>query len=102
MTDCKSTLTPFLSGVIIKDGRDTPVVDNTMYIQLVGSFLYLIHSIINLSYVVGEVSKFMKESQELHWKVAKCILRYVQGTITFTIHYAEDSTLNLVGFTDSD
>jgi hypothetical protein len=44
----------------------------------------------------------MQEPHELHWKVAKCILRYVQGTITFGIHYATDSTLYLIGFIDSD
>jgi hypothetical protein len=44
----------------------------------------------------------MQEPHELHWKAAKHILQYLQGTITFGIHYAEDSTLYLIGFTDSD
>jgi hypothetical protein len=44
----------------------------------------------------------MQEPHELHWKVAKCILRCVHGTITFGIHYATESTLDLIGFTDSD
>jgi hypothetical protein len=44
----------------------------------------------------------MQEPHELHWKVAKCIIRYVQGTITFWIHYATDSTLDIIGFTNSD
>jgi hypothetical protein len=44
----------------------------------------------------------MQEPHELHWKDAKRILRYVQGTITFGIHYGADSTLYLIGFTDSD
>jgi hypothetical protein len=44
----------------------------------------------------------MQKPHELHWKDAKHILRYVQGTITFGIHYATDSTLDLIGFIDSD
>jgi hypothetical protein len=68
----------------------------------VGILLYLTHSIPDLSYVVGIVSRFMQESHELHWKVVKHILRYVQGTITFGIHYSKDFTLDLIGFTDSD
>jgi hypothetical protein len=64
------------------------LVDNTLYKQLVGILLYLTHSRPDLSYVVGAVSRFMQEPHELHWKVAKCILRYVHGTITFGIHYA--------------
>jgi hypothetical protein len=102
MTDCKSAPTPFLSEVKLEDGGETPLVDNTLYRQLVGSLLYLTHSIPYLSYVLGAVFRFMQELHELHWKFAKCILRYVQGTITFGIHYAADSTLDLIGFTDSD
>jgi hypothetical protein len=102
MTDCKSSPTPFLSGVKLEDGGETPLVDNTLYRQLVGSLLYLTHSRPYLSYAVGTVSRFMQEPHELHWKDAKHILRYVQGTITFGIHYATDSTLDLIGFTDSD
>jgi hypothetical protein len=68
----------------------------------VGSLLYLTHSRPDLSYLVGTVSRFMQESHELHWKVAKCILRYIHGTITFGIHYATDSTLDLIGFTNSN
>jgi hypothetical protein len=44
----------------------------------------------------------MQEPHEIHWKVAKCILRYVQGTITFGIHYAIDCTLDLIRFIDFD
>eukprot|EP00253_Pinus_taeda_P031040 PITA_31040 len=77
MADCKPAPTPFLSGVRLEDGGDTPLVDSTLYRQLVGSLLYLTHSRLDLSYAVG-------------------------GTITFGIHYAAGSALNLLGFTDSD
>jgi hypothetical protein len=77
MIDCKSAPTPFLSGVKLEDGRETPLVDNTLYRKLVGILLYLTHSKPDLSYAVGAVSKFMQESHELHWKAAKCILRYM-------------------------
>jgi hypothetical protein len=66
MTDCKSSLTPFLSRVKLEDGGETPLADNTLHRQLVGSFLYLTHSRPNLSYAVGPVSRFMQESYELH------------------------------------
>jgi hypothetical protein len=102
MIDCKSSPTPFLSRVKLEDGGETPLVDNTLYRQLVGSLLYLTHSRPDLSYAVGAVSKFMQEPHELHWKAAKRILQYVQGTITLGIHYAADSTLDLTSFTNSD
>ena len=73
-TDYKSAPTPFLSGAKRKDGEETSLVDNTLYRQLVGSLLYLTHSIPDLSYAVGAVSRFMQELHELHWKAAKHIL----------------------------
>jgi hypothetical protein len=66
MTYCKSALTPFLSGVKLEDGGETPLVDSTLYKQLVGSLLYLTHSRPDLSYAVGVVSSFMQEPHELH------------------------------------
>eukprot|EP00253_Pinus_taeda_P026602 PITA_26602 len=81
---------------------DTPLVDNTLYRQLVRSLLYITHSKPDLSYAVGAVSRYTQEPHELHWNAANRILRYVQGTITFGIHYATDTALNLLGFTDSD
>jgi hypothetical protein len=88
MIDCKFSLTPFLSGVKLEDGGETPLFDSTLYRQLVGSLLYLTHSRPYLLYAVGVASRFMQESHELHLKATKHILRYVQGTITFGIHYA--------------
>jgi hypothetical protein len=102
MTDYKSSPTPFLSRVKLEDGWENPLVVNTLYRQLVGSLLYLTHSGPDLSYAFGAISRFMQEPHELHWKVAKCILRYVHDTITFGIHYAADSTLDLIRFTDSN
>jgi hypothetical protein len=64
--------------------------------------VYLTHSRPYLSYAFGAVSTFMQETHELHWKTTKRILRYVQGTITFGIHYATESTLDLIGFNDSN
>jgi hypothetical protein len=74
MIDYKSSLTPFLSGFKLEDGEVTPLVDNTLYMQLVGSLLYLTQSKLDISYAAGAVFRFMQESHEIHWKAAKCIL----------------------------
>jgi hypothetical protein len=77
MTDYNSSPNPFLSVVRLEDVEDTPLVDNTLYKYLVGSLVYLTYSILDLSYAVGAVSRFMQEPHELHWKDAKRILQYV-------------------------
>jgi hypothetical protein len=102
MAECKSAKFPFLSGVKLTEWGSSPLVDSSLYRQLVGSLLYLTHSRPDLSYAVGAVARHMQEPHEIHWKAAKRILHYVQGTKSFGIHYAAGSSLELVGFTDSD
>ncbi|KAH9313561.1 hypothetical protein KI387_022188, partial [Taxus chinensis] len=102
MSDCKSSPTPFLSGVKLVSDFSTPLVDGTLYRQLVGSLIYLTHTRLDLSYVVGIMSRFMQEPHELHWKVAKQILHYVHGTYADGIHYHGGVDIDLIGFTDSD
>eukprot|EP00253_Pinus_taeda_P016563 PITA_16563 len=64
--------------------------------------LYLTHTRPDLSFVVCLVARFMQTPRESHWKVAKRMLRYVQGTVQFGIHYNAEASPLLVGFTDSD
>ena len=44
----------------------------------------------------------MQQPHGIHWREAKRILQYVQGTRDFFIHHAADFNLHLVEFTDSD
>jgi hypothetical protein len=101
MTDCKSAPTPFLSRIGLEDGMDTPLVENNLY-QLVGSIMHLTHTHPDISYAVGEVSRYMQEPHDLHWKDSKHILIYVQGTMSYGIHYEVGCELNLIGFTYLD
>ena len=55
------------------------------YRKLNGVLLYLIHSRRYLSFVVSDASICMQKPNELHWKVTKHILNYVQGTREFWI-----------------
>jgi len=59
MIECKSAPTPFLYWIILEDGRDTPLVGNTLYRQLAGSLLYLTHTHPDISYAVGTISRCM-------------------------------------------
>ncbi|XP_057846642.1 uncharacterized mitochondrial protein AtMg00810-like [Cryptomeria japonica] len=98
MADCKPALTPFPSGAKLDASCSSPLADATLYRQLVGSIIYLTHTRPDTSYVVGLVSRFMQGPHELHWKAAKRILHYVQGTHSYGIHYTAgmDIDLNIV------
>ena len=87
MTNFKEASLPFLSGIRSEEGGSTPLVDTTLYTQLIGILLYLNHLRLDLSYVVSVVSRFMQEPHELHWREENHVVHYVQGTREFYIHY---------------
>ena len=86
----------------MKKEKITPPMDCTIYRQLIGSLLYLTHSRPDICYAMNFISRYMQQPHYLHWKVAKRILQYIQGTKTYGIHYAADFELELAGYTDFD
>ena len=59
MSDCKPAHIPFLLGVKLEAKCTTPLVDATLYRQLVGSLIYLTHTQPDISFAVGMLSRFM-------------------------------------------
>ena len=52
-------------------------VDSTLYQQLIGSLMYLIHRRPCIYYIVNSLSQFMSNPKHIHWENAKHVLRYV-------------------------
>ena len=75
--DCKSINTPMDSNLRklheIDTGSDQ--VDPTLYRQLIGSLMYLVHSMPDICYAVIILSQFMTDPRHRHWVVGKHILR---------------------------
>ncbi|XP_061364779.1 uncharacterized mitochondrial protein AtMg00810-like [Gastrolobium bilobum] len=102
MTDCNPVSTPMEPGSKLSkyDGRDR--VDASNYRSLVGCLRYLTCTRPDLSLSVGIVSRFMEEPSYSHWKAAKRILRYIQGTTSLGLHYSRSENYKLIGYTDND
>ena len=101
MKDCNPRKTPFLSGVKLEEAGSSPMVNNTLYRQLIGCLLYLTHTQPKISYAVSVSSRYMDQPHEIHWRAAKRILNFVQGTRTHGIFYKEKYDLEIVGFTEN-
>ena len=102
MKDYKPSKTPFLSGVKLEEVDSSPMVNNTLYRQLIGCFLYLTHTRPDISYAVSVSSRYIDQPHEIYWKSSKRILNFVQGTRTHGIFYKAKYDLDLIGFTDGD
>ena len=77
MAECRPEPFPFLSGIILEEGKITPPMDCTIYRQLIGSLLYLNHSHPDICYAMNDVSRYMQQPHDLHCKASKRILQYI-------------------------
>jgi hypothetical protein len=104
MMDGKSMATPMVSNLKTlhetTSGRD--LVDPTVYRQLIGSLLYLVHTRPNICYAVSALSQFMSDPRHVHWVAAKHVLKYLRGTVGYGLRYTSVRGVRLFGYIDSD
>jgi hypothetical protein len=104
MMDCKSMYTLMVTNLRKLHDSDTgsDLVDPTMYRKMIGSLMYMIHTRLDICYVVIAMSQFMNEPRQRHWMAEKHILRYLIGTITDGLIYTSNGVLFLHGYADTD
>jgi hypothetical protein len=86
MGDCNSTQTPMEER--LKLSRDSEAEeDATLYRKLIGSLRHLVHTRLDLIFVVGYLSRFMQRPMTEHMTVLKRVLRYIVSTIDYGCFY---------------
>lgn len=88
MSDCNPSPTPYQSSVSLTLDCDTPLVDATLYRQLVGILIYLTHSRPYISFAISTISRFMQNPHENNWTTTRRILIYLQGTLHYGVFYS--------------
>ena len=101
MDKCKPTETRIGLGTKLTKNDDGPAINSTLYKRMVGSFIYLIETRLDLMYVVNLISIFMESPKKSHWNVGKRILRYVVGTLGYGLWYTHTPESTLTRYTDS-
>jgi Reverse transcriptase (RNA-dependent DNA polymerase). len=86
LKDCNPCATPMEERLKLSRDSTAPSVDATEYRRLVGSLRYLVHTLPDLAFAVGFVSRFMERPTEEHMVAVKRILRYVAGTMEYGLH----------------
>ena len=74
--------------------EESKLMERIPYMELVGSLLYASTSVrLDISHVVGVLSRYMQRPGIKHWKTAKRCLRYLKGTkdmgIVYGLRHAE-------------
>ena len=108
MENCKSVSTPLAphfklskqsSPSTMEEAREMSKVP---YSSAVGSLMYaMICTRPDIAYAVGVVSRFMSCPGRDHWNAVKWILRYLEGTKSLCLCYAQQQEA-LQGFADAD
>ncbi|XP_060170331.1 uncharacterized mitochondrial protein AtMg00810-like [Lycium barbarum] len=102
MSQCKSCPTPVDTKGKLSSKSDTPFDDPTTYRRLCGALQYLTFTRPDISYVVQQVCLFMHAPMTEHMEALKWILRYIQGTIDFGMHFYKSSIQSILSYTDVD
>lgn len=102
MQESKAAITPTVMGLKLSKEDNNKEVDPSLYKSIVGSLMYLTTTRPDIMHAVSLISRFMERPKEVHWQVAKRILRYVKGTKRFGILYTTSECSDLIGYTDSD
>ena len=66
MNKCKREKTPIALGTKLTKNYDEPILNNTLYKQMVGSLMYFIAAIPDLMYVFSPISRFLESPNESH------------------------------------
>ncbi|XP_019236118.1 PREDICTED: uncharacterized protein LOC109216423 [Nicotiana attenuata] len=94
--------TPIATATRLDMDESCSPVNQTMYIGIIGSLLYVIASRPDIIFSVGLCARFQSNPKESHLKAAKRILRYLEGTQDLVLYYPSGDNFNLIGYADAD
>ncbi|CAI7846694.1 unnamed protein product [Closterium sp. NIES-53] len=102
---CTPVATPLpLQHLLTAPAVPTPEACSEPYPELVGSLMYaMMCTRPDLAYPVSVLSRYVAPGRftDLHWKAAKRVLRYLQGTKSHVLTLGGLSPPRLEGYTDS-
>ncbi|RVW34940.1 Retrovirus-related Pol polyprotein from transposon TNT 1-94 [Vitis vinifera] len=110
MHNCKSSKAPIVKGdKFLKaqcpqnDDDEIEEMKTIPYSSVVGSLMYAqVCTRPDIAFVVGMLGRYLSNPGSQHWKAAKKVLRYLQGTKDLMLTYQRTSLLDVVGFCDAD
>ncbi|RVW76038.1 Retrovirus-related Pol polyprotein from transposon TNT 1-94 [Vitis vinifera] len=109
MHNCKSTKALIVKGDKFSKAQcpqnddEREEMKTIPYSSVVGSLMYAqVCTRPDIAFVVGMLGRYLSNPRSQHWKAAKKVLRYLQGTKDLMLTYQRTSLLDVVGFCDAD
>ncbi|KAL0541214.1 hypothetical protein IC582_021255 [Cucumis melo] len=109
MDKCSSSVVPiqkedkFSLMQCPKNELERNQMETIPYASIVGSLLYAqTCTRPDISFTVGMLGRYQSNPGMDHWKVAKKVLRYLQGTKDYMLTYKRSDHLEVIGYSDSE
>ncbi|KAL4568156.1 hypothetical protein LXL04_023762 [Taraxacum kok-saghyz] len=90
----------FASPLQLKSG--STLTDFKQYRRALVLLQYLAFTRPDISFAVNRLSQFMHSPSVAHWQTVKRLLRYIKGTIDYSLYLRCSCPLHLSEFSDSD
>lgn len=103
MKECRPMAIPMTDSTMADLEKSSPATNKRMYQELMGAFLYIsTRTRPDIYAAVYLLCRYMSEPTDLHWKMAKRILRYLKGTSGYMLRLGCGKPEALEVFCDAD
>jgi hypothetical protein len=102
MLECKAMNTPMETNLKLLVDTSSELADATLYIQIIGSLMYLMNTRPDICFSVNTLSQYLVEPRRVHLVAAKHVMRYLKGTLDYGLYYTGDHDFRVCGYTDLD
>jgi hypothetical protein len=102
LEDSKPICTPMVTKCKLTQEDNSPKENQTKYRSMIGGFLYLTKTRLDIMNVICMVAIFQFDPKESHVVVVKRIFRYLKRTIYIGLWYPKDDDFTLSAFIDVD
>ncbi|KAG8486207.1 hypothetical protein CXB51_019494 [Gossypium anomalum] len=98
----KSSSSPILmvSTCRLSAHAGSSVDDKSFFRSIVGALQYVVITRPDIAFSVNKVCQFMHRPLDTHFKAVKRILRYLQGTLNYGLHFHRTTKFVLEGYSD--
>ncbi|XP_057998028.1 secreted RxLR effector protein 161-like [Hevea brasiliensis] len=109
MHTCSSSVVPILSGEkpfkaqCPQDDKERTEIEKIPYSSTIGSLMYAqVCTRPDIAFAISVLGRCLSNLGWSHWKVAKKVMRYLQGTKNYMVTYKRFGNLEVIGYSDFD
>jgi len=109
MKNCLASVAPIIKGDKFSNDQcprnalEQEQMKNIPYASAIGSLLYAqVCTRPDISIAAGMLGRYQSNPGMEHWKAAKKVMRYLQGTKDYDLTFRYTNHLKVVGYSDSD